>query len=84
MYLSWEDTPDTPDTPSKSGLKWWGILLIVLSVIFVLALGVIGFMKYKESETANQSRLLINWIPNNLISLENNYHLITLYYIILI
>jgi flagellar basal body-associated protein FliL len=60
MYLSWEDTPDTPDTPSKSGLKWWGILLIVLSVIFVLGLGVIGFMKYKESKTANQSRLLIN------------------------
>jgi len=57
MYLSWEDTPDTP---SNSGLKWWGILLIVLSVIFVLALGVIGFMKYKESKTANQSRLLIN------------------------
>ena len=56
MYLSWEDTPDTP---SKSGLKWWGILLIVLSVIFVLALGVIGFMKYKESKKTNQSRVVV-------------------------
>jgi hypothetical protein len=36
------------NTPTDDGIQWWGILLIVLAVLVLVAGGVAGFVLYKR------------------------------------